>query len=82
MSLPTVVFYTKDQQYICHWIERPEFANQERAKIEAEVKKKNPAGNEQEIRALVGERTRARYPAWQQASVAEIRQMLAKKLGI
>ncbi|MBI2979605.1 MAG: thioredoxin family protein [Chloroflexi bacterium] len=82
MSLPTVVFYTKDQQYICHWIERPEFANQDRAKIEAEIKKKNPAGSEQEIRTLVGESTRARYPVWQQESAREIRQMLGKKLGI
>ncbi len=82
MSLPTVVFYTKDLGYICHWIERPALANQERAKFEGDVKKEKPGASEQEIRAMVGERTRARYPAWQQESVREIRQMLAKKLGI
>ncbi len=82
MSIPTVVYYTKDQQYICHWIERPELANQERSKIEEQVKKEKPGASEQEIRTMVGERTRARYPAWQQESVREMRQMLAKKLAI
>jgi hypothetical protein len=81
-SIPTVVFYTKEQHYIGHWIERPELANWERAKIEEEVKKEKPGASEQEIRKLVGERTRARYPAWQQESVREIRQMLSEKLGI
>ncbi len=82
MSMPTVVFYTKDLRYICHWIERPALANQERAKTEENVKKEKPGASEQEIRAMVGERMRARYPSWQQESVREIRQMLAKKLGI
>ncbi len=57
-------------------------ANQERAKIEEEVKKEKPGASEQEIRTLIGERTRARYPAWQQESVREMLQMLTKKLGI
>jgi thiol-disulfide isomerase/thioredoxin len=28
-SIPTFVFYTKDHRYICHWIERPQKANDE-----------------------------------------------------
>lgn len=81
-SIPTVVFYTKDQQYICHWSERPELANRERAGIEEVTKKEMPNASEQELRTAVGMRTRARFPAWQQESVREMRQMLAEKLGI
>ncbi len=81
-SIPTVVFYTKGLKYICHWIERPALANQERAKIEDEAKKERPGASEQEIRAQVSERTRPRYPAWQQETIREVRQMLAKKLSI
>ncbi len=78
-SMPTVVFYTKNQRYIAHWIERPKAASEERAQIEAEIKKQMPNGSEQEIRAATRERTLGRYPAWQQATVQEIRQMLAEK---
>ncbi len=82
MSIPVAVFYTKDLRYICHWIERPESANQERAKIEAEVKAATPNASEPEIRKAIRERTQSRYPAWQQESVREMRQMLTKKLGL
>ena len=33
MSIPTAVFYTRDHQYICHWIERPEVAEREMHEI-------------------------------------------------
>jgi hypothetical protein len=82
MSLPVAVFYTRDLQYLCHWIERPKMADQERAKLEQEARQEKPDATEQEMRALVGGRSRARYPAWQQESVREIRAMLAQKLGI
>jgi hypothetical protein len=81
-SIPTVVFYTGEQQYICHWIERPAIANTERIQIEDEVRKENPAASQQEIRMQVGERTRSRYPAWQQETVREIRQIISEKLGL
>ncbi len=82
MSMPVAVFYTKDLRYICHWIERPEMANRERTKMQESIKKEKPGATEQEIRNLVRERTRVRYPTWQQESVREMRQMLAQKLGI
>lgn len=82
MSIPVAVFYTKNMQYLCHWIERPELANIERAKIQEGVKNEQPGANEQDIRTLVGERSRARYPAWQQETIKEMRAMLAKKLRI
>ncbi len=82
MSIPVAVFYTRDLRYIAHWIERPESANQERAKIEAEVKAAAPSASEPEIRTAIRERTQSRYPAWQQESVREMRRMLAEKLGL
>jgi len=81
-SIPVCVFYTKDLKYIAHWIERPALANEERIRIEAEIKKQMPAANEQEIRMVVRERTQTRYPAWQQATIQEMRKLLASKLGI
>ena len=37
-SIPTAVFYTRDHQYICHWIERPALADREIEEIAAQVK--------------------------------------------
>jgi hypothetical protein len=82
MSMPVAVFYTKDLRHICHWIERPASANRERAQIEADVRKEKPKASEQELQMLIRERLQARYPAWQQESVREMRQMLSEKLGL
>ena len=82
-SIPTVVFYTGDHQYICHWIERPELAEREMAEIAAHVKSELPAdANEQQVRAASRPRTQERFPAWQQESVREIREMLTESLGL
>ena len=81
-SMPTCVFYTGDLKYVARWIERPVQANEERIQIEAQIKKQMPAANEQEMRAVIRERTQARYPAWQQATIREIRKLLESKLGI
>ena len=79
-SVPTVVFYTKDHRYIGHWIERPVFANQDRAEIDAQVRKEMPGADDQAVRAEGRTRTTARYPIWQQASVKEMREIVASKL--
>jgi thiol-disulfide isomerase/thioredoxin len=81
-SIPTVVFYTADQQYLCHWIERPGLAEREQKAIVDDVKKEKANAGDQEIRQEIGARTRARQSDWQQASIREWRQMLAKRLGI
>ena len=78
-SIPVVVFYSKDQKYVAHWTERPALANDERAKITDEVKKAMPSATEPDQRAEVRKRTMVRYPAWQQASIKEMRQLLAAK---
>ncbi len=81
-SIPTVVFYTKDMQYICHWIERPAVAYEERAGIEAAIKKEMPNASDQELHQAIRERTQKLYPSWQQATVKEIRQLLTGKLKV
>jgi thiol-disulfide isomerase/thioredoxin len=82
MSMPVAVFYTKDLRYIGHWIERPASANRERTQIEADVRKDMPQAGAPEVQMVIRERLQARYPAWQQESVREMRQMLSAKLGL
>ena len=81
-SIPTVVLYTKDHDYLGHWIERPAKANEERGQIEADVKQEMAGASDEDVRAATRERTAARFPAWQQESVREIRQLISDKTGI
>ena len=81
-SIPTAVFYTRDHQYICHWIERPALADREMEEIEAEVRRGQPDATDQQFRAVARPRNQEHYPAWQQESVREIREMLGKHLGL
>jgi hypothetical protein len=82
MSIPVVVFYSRDLQEIARWIERPAVADMERAAIEAEVRKEMPGAEDTALRAAVREGTQPRYPAWQKASLKEMRQLLTAKLGL
>ncbi|MBI2935986.1 MAG: thioredoxin family protein, partial [Chloroflexi bacterium] len=77
-SIPTAVFYTRDHKYICHWIERPAVANQEQAEIEKAIRAENPNITDQEFAAQRRARSGARAADWQQATVAEIVDSLAK----
>ena len=81
-SIPTVVLYTNDHDYLGHWIERPAKANEERVQIEAEVKQEMSGSSDEEVRNTIRERTTARFPAWQQESVKEIRQLISDKAGV
>lgn len=82
MSVPVIVLYDRDLRHLGHWIERPKVVDGERAKVEAQVKKEMPNAGEQEIRTAVRERMAGLNPGFQQATVKEIRQMLAEKLGL
>lgn len=77
-SIPTAVFYTRDQCYILHWIERPQKANDEMP----------------EMRKLYEGRTREEaapdvltfqqgpiWAGWRDATVKEIRRLLEEKVG-
>jgi thiol-disulfide isomerase/thioredoxin len=81
MSIPTAVFYTRDHQYICHWIERPEIADREMKAIEEAIRKDNPDINDQEFGRERRTRTAARAADWQRASVTEIIDLLNKSLS-
>ncbi len=78
MSIPTVVFYTKDHRYICHWIERPESAEREMQEIEQAIRAEKPEIDDQEFGRERRSRTAARAEAWQKDSVTEIRALLEK----
>ena len=77
-SIPTMVFYAADQQYLCHWIERPALANKEMEEIDQKLGQEMAGKDEQEVRRARRERVNARFPDWQQATVAELRQMLTQ----
>ena len=81
MSIPTVVFYTADHRYICHWIERPAAAEKEIHGIENDIKAENPDISEQDFGRERRARTAARAEAWQQASVEEIVDLLRSSIG-
>ena len=80
-SIPAVVFYTKDHQYIDHWIERPALAEREMDEILERVKRDNPDADEQRVRTLSRPLNQERFPEWQRESVAEMQAMLSKHLA-
>lgn len=77
-SIPTIVFYTRDLRYICHWHERPLIANLQRAEIEKEVRASLPGASDQDVRAEMRKRTLVLYPAWQQETVKGWRELLSQ----
>ena len=81
MSIPTAVFYTRDHKYICHWIERPEAADQEIHEIEEAIRRENPEISDQDFGRERRSRTAARAEAWQQATVEELLGLLTRSVG-
>ena len=80
LSIPVFVFYTADHQHLGHWIERPSKANEEMPLIRAQVEKEMAGKEEAEVRQESRARLNARYPAWQQATVQELRELLSGAL--
>ena len=81
MSIPVAVFYTRDHQYICHWIERPESAEREMEEISNAIRAENPEITEQEFGLERRTRTASRAQAWQQDSVTEIKELLDRSIS-
>ncbi len=81
-SIPVIVFYTSDQEYLCHWIERPAIANKEMGEISVQLEKEMPGQDEQAIRQARREKVTERFPSWQKETVSELRAMLGQKLGL
>lgn len=78
MSIPVAVFYTRDHQYICHWIERPAVAEREMAEIEQAIRAGKPQINDQEFSRERRARTAARADDWIQATVEELKELLGR----
>ena len=81
-SIITAVFYTADQDYLCHWIQRPALAHYEIAEITQQVEKEMVGQDEETARRTRRERINARFPEWQKATVKELREMLSQTLGL
>lgn len=81
MSIPVAVFYTSDDQYICHWIERPEVAVREIQEIEKTIRAESPDISDQDFGRERRARTGAKAEEWQRASVTEIIDLLSRSLA-
>ncbi len=81
MSIPVAVFYTKDHQYICHWIERPVVAEEEMRKMEESIRGEKPDITDQEFSRERRTRTAARAGDWIAATVAEVKKLLASSIS-
>jgi len=81
MSIPVAVFYTKDHQYFCHWIERPAVAESEIREIEEAIRSETPDITDQDFGRERRARTAAKAGDWQRASVTEIIELLKRSLG-
>ena len=85
-SIPTLVFYTKDHEYIAHWIERPAKANEEMSKLQeltAPLRNADitPEEREKHIKAYVEFQHGPVWAGWRDAAVTEIRQLLEDKVS-
>ena len=79
-SIPTFVFYTADQEYIYHWIERPLVANREISEIEAAIRDENPGIGDREFGLERRKRMTPRFPNWQQETVIEFKESLEQAI--
>jgi hypothetical protein len=85
MSIPTLVFYTKDHQYLGHWIERAEKVKDEIPLMQAISTPLRDPNTSPEDRARLMEEYAAfqRGPVWrgwQDAQVKEIRKLIEANL--
>ena len=81
MSIPVAVFYTRDHQYICHWIERPAIAEREMAEMESAIRADNPDINDQDFSRERRARTSARAGEWIEATVVELKELLTQSVS-
>lgn len=81
-SIPVFVFYTDNQEYLCHWIERPALATEEMAEITTLVEKELEGQSEEAVREARRERVNARFSDWQKYTILELRKRLSEQLGI
>ncbi len=86
-SIPVAVFYTKDLDYIAHFIERPRLANQEMREVLAPmyIRMRKPGQTPQEKEAAKQEYIAFQngpiWANWRQETIRESIAMLREKLG-
>ena len=80
-SIPTVVFYTEDYKYLCHWIERPAQVTEEMGAINRQIDAEMEGQDEQAVRRARREKINSKFPDWQRESVKDIRNLLESKIG-
>ena len=84
-SIPTIVFYDRNQRYLCHWIERAEQATREMADVRKRVMPEvMPERDTPEWREVTRRSRDAMIDAagpWRDAQTTEMRQMLEKALA-
>jgi hypothetical protein len=82
-SIPTLVFYTKDHQYLGHWIEKAAKAREEGPLLSAVTSKmRNPDITPEERKQFMDEYAAFQsgpvWDGWRQAQVTEIRELLER----
>jgi hypothetical protein len=80
-SIPTLVFYTKDHEYIAHWIERPAQANEQMPELrKLQEPLRNPELPEEErkkyIQMYIDFQHGPIWGGWRDAEAREIRELL------
>ena len=81
-SIPTIVFYTTDNRYIAHWIERPAKANAEMGEVmkQYEGLDRNNPEDYQKLRRIADEFQQGPvWASWRDETVKELRELLESK---
>jgi len=75
-SIPTFVFYSRDHRYLCHWVERPQLANEEMHLLRQIFEGKSREEAQPEYEAF---QKGPVWASWRQETVREIRQLLTER---
>jgi hypothetical protein len=79
-SIPAAVFYTRDHQYITHWIERPQKANAEMGEVAKLFEGLDREKDHQEMRRRYDEFQQGPvWASWRDATIEEITALLQEK---
>lgn len=81
-SIPTVVWYTAEHQYIAHWIERPKKAQDELGEMAKLFEGLDREKDVQEMRRRSNEfQQGAVWGSWRDATIVEVTELLESKVG-
>ncbi len=83
-SIPAMVFYDGNHRYLFHWIERPQLAMDDMARLRAEILATAPTEDgpeRQAAQAAYRAATATHAPQWRHATLTEWRALLEKTLA-